>query len=378
MFNYIPVMLSIPDAPLADTKLACRSAYFSNAFSVKRHVVIANAVEKLNRHPDLDIWNDIKSSDGCFEFEVAVQLPFYLPKYREDQEYALRFDNKEYIISNRHCEIIIDESHDKFLLAHVFAQEALVKQHGFRVNQVIMAKTLVITRFKVRADSASHAIEQYFGGWLSVLNRDIPLIISALRYYSIEQSYNMPDCLDVGKFCPVYVLCRGDGKQSLLRFVARIDAYQVQSLCNVSCDISELESFCNGTAHIDVCKVTLDRAQLFLHLGEVSMACVLACTACEILLTRELRSKLRRQGLSRSKENDALDRLSFSQMLNLLSYFLFDMTDEQIKGHVASINGLRKRRNEIVHQASWLPADSNDDIKKGIEAVQELRKRILS
>ncbi|WP_146164729.1 hypothetical protein [Desulfonatronum sp. SC1] len=375
-FNYIPIKLICNEDAPKNSNLFKRSDFFKYAFSIKRDHMVGCATDDLNRDSSLDIWKEISPRDGRYEFELAVQLPFFLPRHGDADEYAVTIGNMEYVVSNRHCEVFLDGKPDEYFLAHYLSREGLAEKLKTKLNQVIMAKSLVIAKFVAEAASASDAVEASFADWIAILNRDLPTLITAMRYHLDEDSYEVPECNDIGKFCPIYVLCQGTEIGKPLRFAAHVAACQIQPFCKFSCDISTIEAFCAGTTDIDMPKVLLDRATLLLRSGELSLACILACMACETFLTDCIRQELLGRGLTKSKEKDAFNDLTFSQMLNLLSYFLLDMTDQTTKTTVGRINALRKLRNDIVHNGRWLGVDSQQAVKDGIAALKGIRNKI--
>jgi hypothetical protein len=197
-----------------------------------------------------------------------------------------------------------------------------------------------------------------------------------MRYHLDNNFHGVPECNNIGTFCPIFILCKGKKIGRPLRFASNISAYQIQSFCSFSCSLKTIEEFCIGKGTIDMTKIILDKATFLFHSGELSLACILACIACETFLTEHICDKLFIQGLTNSKEKDVLRDLSFSQMLNLLSYFVLDMKDTSIKKNIGQINSIRKLRNEIIHNGKWLSIDSRQNVKDGIEALKEIYTRI--
>lgn len=374
MYNYVPLKLIVSTDKPEDMSLFSRSPFFTHAIYITRDHIVGRGAEDISRSKDLDIWTDILPKDGIYTFDFAVQLPFFMPKFKNADEYIISVNEREYIVSNRHCEVILNGKNDLYYFVHYLSYQELQKRLGSEINQVIMSKSIVITRFRVTAESASKAIEVNFEKWLSTLNSDIPLLINALRYHLDERLYDLPDCNDIAKFCPIYVICQGDKISVPLKFAAHIAANQIQSFTKFSCNISDIEDFCSGKKSIDTSKVILDKAQFLYSSGEFVMACILACIACETHLSDVILKHLRERGLSNSKADDAFNDLTFSQMINLLSYFITNMKEENTKNIIGKINALRKLRNDIIHEAKWVRQDTNDIIKSGIESIIHLKK----
>jgi hypothetical protein len=166
MFNYIPVRLIVDESQIDNYDLFSKSSYFAHAFLFKRDRIVALAVDHMKRSESLDIWKDIKPKGEEYEFELAVQLPFFLPRHKNANEYSVNIRGKQYIISNRHCEFIFGNRNDEYYLGHYLSKANLEKEVGIKVKQIIMSKTLLITKFKVKCISASRAIESNYENWL--------------------------------------------------------------------------------------------------------------------------------------------------------------------------------------------------------------------
>jgi hypothetical protein len=373
MFNYVPVKLIVNESQPENYDLFSKSIYFTYAFPITRDHIITLAVEHLKRSESLDIWKDIKPKDGQYTFELAIQLPFYLPRYKKAEEYLINMNGREYIISNRHCELILENKNNQYYLAHYLHRTDFEKKTNAKVNQVVMSKTLVLTKFKTECITASKAIESNYENWLTILNQDIPNLVNSLRYHLDGDNPDLPDCNDIGRFCPIYVICIGEKLSKPLRFASHIAAYPMQTHTRFSCDISEVESFCNGKTVVDMSKVILRKAISLLKSGELSTACILACTACETYLSNYISKILAEQGLSKTKEKDAFNDITFSHMLNLLSYFVLNMKDSKIKELIGTINNIRKIRNDIIHDGKWLSPRDRNKIENGIEAIKKLK-----
>jgi hypothetical protein len=373
MFNYIPVKLIVNGDPIQDAKLFNKSNYFKNAFPINRTTIVGQLEKNHKRDKKCDIWTDIEPKNGKYKFELAVQLPFFLPKHKEVDEYLINISGKQYIVSNRHCEFILENTKEKYYLAHYLCQESLEKLTGSKIKHIIISKSLVITNFEVNCDSASKAIEIHFESWLQKLNEDIPNLVTALRYYIDGGNVDLPDCNNIGRFCPIYVLCQGNKLSMPLRFASHLSAYPLQTIMKFSCDMSKIESFCKGNTEIDISEVILRKAVTLMKSGEFSLACVLACSACETYFVQYISIKLYQQGLSKTKKKEAFNDLSFSQMLNLLSYFILNMKEIETKNLIGKVNTLRKIRNDIVHEGKQISKRERKYIENGIEAITELK-----
>lgn len=373
-FNYITIQEIIPDKQF-DLKSFSNYLFFSKAFLLYRDRLAVPGEQTLRRDTSLDVWKEIYPVNGKYVFEIAVRLPFFLPKLKGENEYLLRFNGREYAISNRHCEFVLDNSDNSYWLSHYLFQNEITSKTNAKAIQTISAKSLVITKFESQESTASVCIEKDFNNWLHVLNHDIPCMIQGMRYNLNENSYDLPDCNDIGRLCPVHVVCIGKdiAKYSALTIASHLGAYTIQSLTKLNCEADAIEAFCNGTTKIDYCRLVLRKATYLYHTGEWAIACILACSTCETLLTEWLRDKLYRNGLSKNKEQDAFNDIRFSQLLNLMAYFLMDMKDTEHKEAIYAINAMRKLRNDLVHKNKQVNNKQEiEKISRGIAAVETL------
>ncbi len=378
MFNYLPIKQTVPTSTPESKDLFTKSLFLSHAFLIKRDQIVGKIESNLKRRKELDIWIDVGPVDGELEFEVAVQLPFFLPTYREADEYEIKLQSASYIICNRCCEVMLEGHKEEYFLMHYFAQSDLARKHGKKINQLVMTRSVIIRSFTVSAETASMAIEDNFEEWLNTLNKDIRLIIDGLRYHLDDDSQELPDCNNIGRFCPIYIVCKGDKISSALKFAAHVRAAQIMSFSKFSCDLAEIEAFCNGTKAIDTSKLILGKADLLYRSGDIMGACILACIGCETSLQTFILYQLKQKGLSGTKEKDAFNNLSFSQMLNFVSYFVLDMKNSDTKHIIGKLNALRKLRNDVIHEGRRIIEDPEETVKLGIKAVKDLQELILT
>lgn len=364
----------IPDKRV-DEGLFSRYVFLASAVLLQRDHMLGQGVSTMSRDPSLDVWKEIEPNGGKFVFEIAVRLPLFLPKLKGEDEYVLRIGDREYAVSNRHCEIVLDNNiENTYWLGHYLVTKGITDKTGNKVIQFIVTKSLVITKFESNRSTASECIEMDLKSWIETLNRDIPNMIQGMRYNLSRDSYDLLECNDIGRLCPVHILCIGRDRtiSNALTVISHLDACPMQSFTRLDCEADSIEDFCSGKTDIDYCRLVLGKATYLHHTGEQSISCILACTACETLLTEWLRDILRNNGLSNKKEGDAFNDLRFSQLLNLIAYFLIDMKDPELKNTIDAVNTMRKLRNKIVHENKRIAGQDIQVIARGIEAVNNL------
>jgi hypothetical protein len=270
--------------------------------------------------------------------------------------------------------VLENNTDNTYWLGHYLVTKRIPEKTRAKVIQFITAKSLVMTRFESHRSTASECIEKDFNAWLETLNCDIPNMIQGMRYNLTGDSFDLPDCNDIGRLCPVHIVCigRDASVSNALTVISHLGAYPMQSFTRLDCEPNAIESFCNGTTDIDYCRLVLNKATYLQHTGERSIACILACTACETLLTEWLRDNLHENGLSKNKEGDAFNDLRFSQLLNLMVYYLMDMNDAKLKATITAVNQMRKLRNSIIHENKRVTGHDIEIIAHGIRAVNDL------
>jgi hypothetical protein len=375
-FNYVPIKLLYNEEELKITPEFENSSYFQYSLQIMRENTIAPLAQGLNRDKLLNVWKDIQPSNGQYVFEIAVNLPFFLPAHQKKDEYIISVHKQKYIISNRHCEVIFENKPNEFYLTHYLLRDNVAETFKNSINQIIMTKTLVITEFTVKASSASEAIEQNYNIWIETINNDVQAILTALRYNLDKGYYLLPECQNIEVSCPIYVVCTGNKQGRALRVTSKMDVCSLKSHGNVKCDISVLENYCDNVTKYEMPKIILSKANLFLRSGDYSLACILACMACESILFYEINNNLRKLGLSNSKEKDALSDLTFSQMLNLISYFIVDMKNDTNKEIIGKINSMRKIRNNLIHKGKWVDDTSKQIVEEGMKSVVIIKEII--
>lgn len=371
-FNYIPIQLIIPEGRLPK-KVKDGCEYIDIGYYLGRNVVVGLLENSISRGSELAIWNDIRPDNGKYLFEVIVELPFFLPNFKKSFEYDLSIGNKTYFINNRHCEIITDEK-NKYIFAHYNAIPSLQKQ-GKKISQVIKLKSLVSSSFIVESNNASDVIEREFFNWIEVLGQDIPQIISTLRYCTDKSPELIPDCANIENTCPIYVLCKGEeGKIGLLRFVKHINVSPLQPISHIGKTTKPtIENYLAGVKVLDEGKALLLKSKQLYESGEYPSCCIIACTACEVIMTKHLRFNLQKKGLGKKRIKEAIDNLTFSQLIKLTSYFVYSSKDG-IREALNKIDKMRKIRNSIVHEGMQLTKAEVSIIQSCFESIELISK----
>ena len=294
-FNYIPIQLIIPDGNIPrKVKEGCE--YINIGFYLSRNAVIGALDEKSKRSDELNIWKEIYPDDGKYIFELIVELPFFLPNFKKSFEYDLSVGDRTYFVNNRQCEIIETQKKNHYLFAHYNALKS-PEINQSEINQVIKLKSLVSTKFVIKSKTASSAIENEFFNWIDICKADISKIISTLRYCASRLPELIPDCTNIENTCSIYLLCLGkDKKVGLLKFLKHLNASPLQPLSHIEKTTKpKIEKYLNGSKNIDEGKNLILKSKQLFESGEYQSSCIIACTACEVIMTKQLKLSLKKK-----------------------------------------------------------------------------------
>jgi len=373
-FNYIPIQLIVPEGRIPKNVIE-ECEYIKLGYYLKRNVVVGQLAESVNRGSALTLWQDIPSDNGKYVFEIIVELPFFLPNFKKSYEYCLSIGTQKYCINNRHCEIITDKN-DVYIFAHYNSLSSL-SEDSHKINQVIKLNSLVSFKYIITSKDASSAIETNFLTWIEDCNNSIPKIISTLRYCTDKSPEFIPDCTNIGKTCPIYILCIGKNKKvGIQRFVKHFNASSLQPISHIQ-KISKptIEKYLSGDMTFDEGKHLLLKSKQMYESGEYHSACILACTTSEVIMTTHLKKHLRNKGLGKNKIKEAIDNITFSQLIKLTSNFIYGHKNN-IRESLIKIDKIRKIRNKLVHEGKKISTNDISTIKSSFDSIELLSKHI--
>ncbi len=86
-------------------------------------------------------------------------------------------------------------------------------------------------------------------------------------------------------------------------------------------------------------------------------------------MTKHLKNNLRKKGIGKGKIKEAIDNLTFSQLIKLTSNFVYPIRGN-IKEALNKIDKIRKIRNKIVHEGKQLTKDDILSIRDSLEPIK--------
>ena len=366
------MQLIVPDkAPKTD--IVKKSLYLQLAYAMQRNVVVARAAPDLARSVKQDIWQDVIPLKSGFEVELVFELPCFLPKLNDEDEYFIKVKKQPFLINNRHCQVILDGMPNHYILCHYLTLPNIERTFGKSINQWIKMKTMISTKYKIQDKSASQAVENNIVDLVTEASNGISKISNSIRYFAAPQKVTIPDLNNIERQSIIYVFCRGRKKiVGALPFMFHYNAYPLQSFDSLKYNEKVLNDISSDKKTLRSHKALFQKSMHLYESGEFGLSCILACTACEIALSELLKSNVQKRGLSNNKIKDALNDLHFSQLVNLISYYLLDMKSLSNKKMMGSINSMRKLRNRIVHDGTWVTNDDRNIIKNGLDSINTL------
>lgn len=101
IFNHITVKLE-PVGDSAPFSLKMNSIFFFRAFRLSPYRIVARIPDDAVKHASLgELWKDLRPSKNGFLFEIATELPFYLPNILDYPDYHLPVGGCTYLVCNR-------------------------------------------------------------------------------------------------------------------------------------------------------------------------------------------------------------------------------------------------------------------------------------
>lgn len=362
--------------------MAERSDYIRFAHIFNADVVIANATQQLYDSLQNKLWSDVKSKDGAYHFELATDLPFYLPTLDQKHEYTLNVCGSEIFVCLRMIRAffgkgIPQESGLKYFLVHRTHVQNLPEKFKGEGLHPLPIKSFISRRFSCQSSSAGQAVHDNFLKWRSEFISQIAHLIDAMRASCPEAAkYLVPQSSLA--FYPIFWLrVKGDdGKAFYQQFLGGFESGTFVPQSNIRTEQMEtLNGFLQAQTAIPPDDHALAMARTFCNFGYYDLAIVNLCVACEIALSTKYWSFLKKRGVSNTKLSDNKKDITFSQLLNI---HLFAMCDVSGIGDgertIGQINWARNMRNQIVHDGKSEKEITSDKVMEAIDAADRLLK----
>lgn len=387
-FHHITVRLQPDDeTPVAEGSDRL-SVFLQTGFMLNTSRVVGplNANEK--RDESLGhIWHDVHPAKGKYAFELATELPYYLPNFRGQPEYSLRVGDVECFVCNRMIRaywgkgLSAKENGQNYILVHRRGIGSLLVEQKYGGLHPLPMRTFFSCSFERDSATAEQAIKDHFIEWRNKVLELICTVVSYFRLVDHDNNKHLFPYPAVASY-PVFWLAvvGADGKMGCEQFTGDIRTIANRPLGNISHEVavSVTEKLASGELP-PVHESALTAAFSLLYYGHYDQALIQACTACETLLSKALQAYLGSCGASNSQLDRSMEDVTFSQLLNL---HLFSMCDfSSLPGHQVMLgraNWVRKRRNEIVHYGCSQQELNKAIVSEGIESIAGIMKYVES
>lgn len=379
-FLNISIQLATDEPPL-EAGMENWSEFLKFAHRLNLGRVIGNAEAGLYANSKQgELWADLKPQDGVYTFELATELPFYLPTMKGKHEYLVNVGEVELFVCLRMVRVFFgkglpQESGLAYRLMHRLGLPGLIEEGKHGELHPIPIKTFISRRFDCKSTSAQEAIQENFLGWRSEIIFQIDHLINAMRATSSEAAKFLTPQPSLA-FYPIFWLraAGADDKTRCEQFMGGFEFGTFTPQSNIKPeDVEKLNGFLKIPEAISSGDHALALARTFCNFGHYELAIVQLCVACEITLSQKYWSFLKGRGVSNSKLNENKKEITFSQLLNV---HLFAMRDpstladsERILG---TINWARKMRNEVVHEGKPEEELTTAKVIGAIDAAEKL------
>jgi len=382
IFNHITVKLE-PVGDSAPFSLKMNSIFFFRAFRLSPYRIVARIPDDAVKHASLgELWKDLRPSKNGFLFEIATELPFYLPNILDYPDYHLPVGGCTYLVCNRMLRVhFYDQSasfgESEYFLVNKLGLSSLRKSEKLNALALcpVPMKTFISRKFSCKEESAEEAIRKNFLDWQSELFVGVSKILNAFRPMSPPEFSNILP-ISSPALCPtVWLAAIGDaGRVACEQFAGNLGQSALRPAGSLGQEQYELikdilKNDQAGEIHINA----IGLAKTFFFYGLFDLAIVQLCTACETLLSRVVKEFLIRQNVSKGALADQYNDVSFSQLLNLFLPVASDITKTTDgKRIVGILDWARKQRNEIVHSGKTKKRIDESCMKEAIEAAEGL------
>jgi hypothetical protein len=383
-FHYITVRLAPNDETKFNEAIKESSIFFKAAFSLDASIIVGPLADEAKKDASLGhIWENIKPEGDKYFFEIATELPYYLPDLDGKTEYIIKLRDSELIVCNRMVRAFCGEGlpHDanlKYILVH---RKGLPSVTGQTAGiHPLPLKTVIIRKYVCISSSAEEAIERHFIPWREDLLSQISHLVDVFRMIDPIRVRHLLPYAALSAFPVFWVAVLGANNQiGCQQFTGDVGAIAHRTVHNVTGEqYGRFMEFLTNDNPIPQYEMGISLAITFLHYRYYELALIQVCTACETFLSKVLRDHLLIRGLSNKHLKNFFEDISFSHLLNLHLPNIRDLTKfedyQQVIGH---LNWARQRRNEIVHEGRSSEVLKANDVQHAIDAAGKLINFVL-
>lgn len=147
-----------------------------------------------------------------YRFEVATELPFYLPAVAKRPEYALKVGERELIVSLRMLRVYFGPGYPEdrgtiYCLLHRKALPAYMENKSRGGLHLIPIRTFITCQFSECGESAQAVIRTHFCEWRDRLVGAIAKALDALRTASPGTASHLASACLIRRLSPILGYC---------------------------------------------------------------------------------------------------------------------------------------------------------------------------
>lgn len=383
-YRNVTIRLVPDDTSSVDKSLVDKTVFLQCAFKLNLARVTGEAAAEMVLDESLGhLWSDVPSLEGKYIFEIATEIPYYLPSVNGKSEYVIQINNVDFYICLRMVRAFYGAGfpHDDgldYFLAHRNALQQL-GEDGAQLHPIPI-KTFVSRKFDAIAQTAEEALQDNFKVWRDQFVAEVSYLIEAVRASSPDNAKHLLPQQSISSFPIFWVAVVGEGEMGCEQFVGDAGTAALRSVYQLNENsLSKLSEFLREHKSIPIHEAALSQARTFAHYNLLGLAIVQICVACEALLSQKFIQYLTKVGASNTQINDNIKEVTFSQLVNLHLYTICNIQSlSNYQEIIGDINWARRQRNEIVHKGSVPQSVSSREVEKTIKSTSLLIEFIVN
>jgi hypothetical protein len=375
-FRTVRIQLVADEQTAVDETLRSKTVFLQAALQFELDDVIGDAAPDLNLEALGHMWQDVKPNDGVYQFEIATELPYYLPGLSGRPEYFLEVGGLQIFVCLRMLRVFFGEGYPSdrgtsYCLLHRSALRSYLDRHGRGGLHPVPIKTFLSCHFAAPGESAESVIRAHFCAWRDHLVTAIAKLLDAMRTASPDTAKHLLPHASSSAFPLFWVVA---GSQGCSQFVGELGLAAFRSTSDISAERQpRLQELLRANDEPPAHEYAVSLARTFCHYGYFGFAIVQVCVACETVLAQQFRRFAAERGVSNNALKDNRKEITFSQLLNIHLFSMRSINElPEWQNIVQRINWARGHRNDVVHEGRLTSQVSATDVSTAIDAAEKL------
>jgi len=382
-YNPIYIQLVPEDEKKVEQNILEESDYLKAAFRLKLDEVVGDTSDenllKMQREP---MWSDVLPIDGVYTFELATELPVYLPQIENKFEYVLRVGASKLFVCLRMVKAFygtgLPENRGlSYYLTHRMGLKQLVQAESPIGIHPIPIKTFVSKRYVVLGEKAEPILRDHYKRWRNEFIKDISHLMDSIQATSGNDARRLLAFSTIAGYPIIWITVNAKECHQIGGDVGAIAFRPLENIGGEKVPI--LQSFLSQEDAITVHQRSLSLARSFNHYGYSGLSILQICIACETVLAQKFFEYIKLCGVSSNSIKDNKKNITFSQLLKI---HLFSMVDvkklQNSESILGKINWARGQRNDVVHEGGLQQRVTAKEIDEAIEAAESLIEFLLN